>query len=128
MNRKSLLLDGILLIIVNGLLLLIVGYSLQGELALQVATFMGGLMGYIIYSRISTRAIPNESHRTPLIFSFTLLMSLWASLCLLVSCTVFSNLPLCSENRRNGFIILYFFFPMLIVFISWTFGHWKQSQ
>jgi len=128
MKSVSLAKEGILLILISGALLFSVGYFLPDEVALQGATFAGGLFGYIIYVRISNWDVNRQSLRDLFAFGITLLMSLFASVLLVGACNVFSKLPLCAENRRNAFVILNFFFPMLIVFFSWVAGRWPRSH
>lgn len=128
MNGYFLLHEAVPFIIIGGSILFGVGYFLPDEIALQVASFIGGLIGYIIYVRISSRDPKDVSHKSILMFTVTLLMSLWATLCLWLACAVFAKLPLCTENRRNAFAILNFFFPMLIVFFGWVSNHWPRSK
>lgn len=128
MKNNVILNKGAVLILIGGSIMFCTGYFLPDKLALQGATFMGALIGYIIYVRVNNWEIEDSIRKSLLMFAITILMSVWASLSLLVACNIFSKLPLCTENRRNGFIILYFFFPMLIVFFSWLSTRWSRSK
>jgi len=52
-------------------------------------------------------------------FGITILMSSWSSACLLATYNIFPKMPRWTENMRNAFIILNFFFPLLLVFSGW---------
>jgi hypothetical protein len=119
---------GVWLALISGSILFSIGYVLPTDLALQGATLVASIIGYVIYLRIRNWNAMENFFKTAVLFSVTLLMSLWASLCLLAACTVIPKLPLCLENKRNSFIILYFFFPMLIVFFSWVSTRWSQPK
>jgi hypothetical protein len=111
--------QSIALVFVSGSILFSVGYFLPNEVALQGATLAASVIGYIIYLRVRNWEIKDEVHKDFLLFVITLVMSLWASLCLITTCVISAKLPLCLANRRNSFVILYFFFPLLVVFFSW---------
>ena len=120
--------EATILIIIGGCVLFGTGYFLPAGIALQGATFVGGLIGYIIFARTTTWEMKNKIHNDFLTFGITFLMSLFASLCLLVACNALSKLAFCTENRRDGFIILNFFFPFLIVVISWFANRSSRSR
>ena len=111
--------EGLILILVGGSILFSTEYFLPKEIALKVATFIGGLIGFILYSRIRNWDINNQSLKNMLMFGITILMSSWASFCLLATYNFFPKMPRWAENMRNAFIILNFFFPLLLVFSGW---------
>jgi hypothetical protein len=119
--------EGFVLSLISGLVLFGVDYFLPNDIALQGAAFTGGLIGYIIYIRISNWKTDNEAHKDLFMFGITLLMSLWTSLLLLAACNFVFKEPLCTDNRRNGFIIANFFFPVFIVFVSWIMNRRPKS-
>ncbi len=123
MRNKISLLEGIVLILVGGSILFSAGYFLPDTLAYQGATFIGGLVGYIIFVRFLNWQIESKPIKNLFLFLTTILMSSLASLCLIGICYISSDLPICYGNRFKGFIMTDFFFPMLIVFFSWiSFG------
>lgn len=128
MKSKIFLNKGAMLILLGGLVLFCIDYFLPADLALQGATFAGASIGYLIYLRVNNWELENGVRKNLLMFAITILMSAWASICLLLACDISPRLPLCTENRRNGFIILNFFFPMLIVFFSWLSNRWLRSR
>lgn len=128
MKSDSILKKGSVLVLIAGLIMFCTGYFLPDEVALQGTTFVAGLMGYITYIRVNNWGVEDSVRKSLLIFAITVLISVWASLSLLAACHIFSKLPLCTENRRNGFIILYFFFPMLIGLFSWLSTNWSQPK
>jgi len=128
MNNNVVRNEGLILILIGGSILFGTGYFVPDEVALQVATFIGGLIGYIVYSRVSSWEISNQARKDTLMFGITVLISLWASLCWLAAYNVFPQTAPLAENRRNSFIILNFFFPMLIVFFGWVSKRLSRSR
>jgi len=132
MKRHVVRNDGFALVFVSGSILFSIGYFLPNEVALQVTTFVGGLIGFIIYSRVRNWNINDQSFKNMLMLGITILMSSWASLCWLVAYDVFlKTIPL-TENRRNAFISLNFFLPLLLVFSgllsSWLSNHLSRHD
>ena len=120
MRNKISFVEGIVLILVGGSILFSAGYFLPDRLALQGTTFIGGVVGYIIFVRFLDSQIDSKPIKNLFLFLVTILMSSWASLCLIGICYIASDSPICYGNRFRGFIIANFFFPMLIVFFSWV--------
>lgn len=119
--------EGFMLILVGGSILFSIGYFLPNEVALQITTFIGGLIGFIIYSRVSNWNINDRALENMLMLGITILMSSWASSCWLVAYNLFFKATPLAENRLNAFIILNFFFPLLLVF-SGLLSSWLSER
>ncbi len=119
MKTNAFLNEGVLLVVVGGSILFCAGYFLPDDIALPGATFVAALIGFIIYTRVSSWQIEGGARKVLLAFALAALMSAWASLCLLVAYGNFPRSPVWTDQRRNGFVILDFFFPIFIVFLGW---------
>lgn len=126
MKKGILFIEAIKLIMIGGLLLFSVGFFLPAKISLQGATLIGGVIGYVIFFKVANLYSIGQSTKDIFLFCTTLAMSLWASICLLGTCSVFPELSQCSENKAQGFVALNFFFPMLVVFFSWVATRWSR--
>jgi hypothetical protein len=116
------------MVLVGGTVLFSVSYFLPYNTSLQVATFLGGLIGYGFFSRIINWRIEKQLVKEFLLFFTTILMSSLASLCLLGMCYFSPDTLACSHNRFWGFTLLIYFFPLLLVFFGWISYHWSTPR
>jgi hypothetical protein len=128
MKRNKLLFEGVVLILAGGLLLFGANRLSPERLVFPIVTFIGGLVGYLIFDRVSIWRIDNRTFRDLVMFSITILTSSFAVLCLLITCNAFSKLSICIENKRNAIIILNFSFPLLMVFFGWLSSLWPRTR
>lgn len=119
MKNRTMMRDSLILIVIGGLVLFSTNYFLPDDVAFEIASFTGGGIGYVIYIRTSSWNYDEQYLKILHMLGITFLMSTWASLFLLVTCGVSSKLTICTENQLNGFVILNFFFPLLIVLLGW---------
>ena len=128
MKSKVILFESIAFILIGGSVLFCVGYFSSDRTAISFASFTGILIGYMIYTRIESWSDNGQPLKTLYRFAVTLLVSTWASLCLLMACSVISNSSLCTGNKRNVFITLNYFFPLVFVFLGWLFNYFSSSR
>lgn len=128
MKGNRMLIESAAFILIGGSVLFCMGYFSSDRTAISFASFTGILIGYMIYVRIDSWSHNGQPLKVLYLFGVTLLMSTWASLCLLIACNAFSNSPLCIENKRSVFVVLIFFFPFMFVFFGWLYSHFLQTR
>ena len=94
------------------------GYFLSGKTALLAVMITGYFTGFVVFVRVMSLPV-QQWVKYILLPVISLVTSSIASLLLVGCCKYFPNPTLCSTRKIEGIIVAYFFFPLLIVLVSW---------